>query len=91
MCVAAPAHFIKLMPDAWRRYQVAAEIGFHYLAIETLIELRHRRGLMEYMGRPDIRRPEHAAAVQLAESALRNPVPSRAGGSGAAHAGANGC
>jgi len=65
------------MPDAWRRYQVASEISFHHLAIETLIELRHRRGLMEYMGRPDIRRSEHVAAIQLAEAALRNPVQKR--------------
>jgi hypothetical protein len=68
------AHFIKLLPDAWRRYQVASEVAYHELAVEALIELRHRRGLIEYLQRRDVRRPEHAGLVQHAEDALRSPV-----------------
>ena len=75
--MSATAHFIKLMPDPWRRYQVAAEINFHELAVEALIELRHRRGLIEYIQRKGMRRPEYAPLVLHAESALRNPVRPR--------------
>ena len=75
------AYYIKLLPDPWRRYQMATEINFHDLAVEALIDLKHRRGLIEYLQRREMRQPEMAGLVAHAEAALRNPVRPRASSS----------
>lgn len=57
--------------EPWRRYQVASDIKFHDVAIDSLIQLRHRNELIDYIHKPDM--AGYRQAKETAESALRDP------------------